>query len=73
MTNIRQFSDENLTSFLDEKADYELQQAIEAALSEDEDLLRRLRDVSIETDTIKSAFSGLLAGAPSPTMPMSKL
>ncbi|MAI48452.1 MAG: hypothetical protein CBC34_020935 [Hyphomicrobiaceae bacterium TMED74] len=72
MTSIRQFSDEELTSFLDGEADPELQQAIEAALSEDDNLVQRLEDLSIETDTIKSAFSGLLADAPNPPMLMSE-
>lgn len=66
MTSIRQFSDEELTCFLDGEADSELRQAIEVALAEDDTLAQRIERLSIETDTIKSAFSGMLADAPRP-------
>ena len=66
MTSNRQFSDEELTSFLDGEADAELRQAIEVALVEDDNLAQRLESLSIETDTIKSSFSGLLSDAPRP-------
>ncbi len=59
-----QFTDEQLTAYLDGEAADELCTMIDAALDVDEVLGERLADLDIGLDQISAAFDGLLAQAP---------
>jgi len=63
---MRQFSDEDLTAFLDGEADANLSEAIESALIEDGVLSQRLADLHLDKDDLKAAFDDLLETAPQP-------
>lgn len=64
MSAAQQFSDEDLTAFLDGEADAALEVAISQALETDEDLGERLAALDIPMAAITQAFDGLLADAP---------
>ncbi len=68
----REFSDEDLTAYLDGEADTELSASIQAASKTDNELFSRLDEMTIDTVAIRDAFDGLAALAPEmPTLPTS--
>ena len=70
MTLDAQFSDEQLTAYLDGEAGDDLCAQIDVALEEDATLGDRLAGLDIPMDQLGSAFDGLLAEAPAmPDLP----
>lgn len=70
MTAPYEFSDEDLTAFLDGEAGRELEAAISDALETDEALGERLASLDIPVAVIAQAFDGVLSNAPSmPDLP----
>lgn len=61
---MRQFSDEELTAYLDGEADGPLSEAVSKALGEDTSVAKRLSQLEINTLEIKTAFDELLNVAP---------
>ena len=59
-----QFSDEDLTAFLDGEAEASTARAIEAALVRDPELSQRLADLHIDKDALGLGYDDLLAAAP---------
>ncbi|WP_299722352.1 hypothetical protein [uncultured Tateyamaria sp.] len=64
MSTVRDFSDEELTAFLDGEADASLEAEISAALETDEALADRMAGLEIPMAAIAGAFEELLANAP---------
>ncbi len=64
MTDARQFTDEDLTAFLDGEADDALHAAIEAALETDAALAERMAALDLPLAPIVEAYDALLATAP---------
>ncbi|WP_417453654.1 anti-sigma factor family protein [Kiloniella sp.] len=65
MSQKTHFSDEDLTAFLDGEASAELAQKIESALEVDAVLMKRLEDLSIPVDELKTAMQQVTDQAPS--------
>lgn len=66
----REFSDEDLTAHLDGEADVALSKVIVKACETDTGLVKRLDELTIDTDAIMAAFDGLKASAPAmPELP----
>jgi len=63
---MRQFSNEDLTAFLDEEADVDLERDIQTALHTDGALSQRLADLHLDKEELVGAFDELLAEAPEP-------
>lgn len=61
---MREFSDEDLTAYLDGEAEAALRAEIEAALEDDQALAETLRGLSLDKAAIKSSFDAMLAQAP---------
>jgi anti-sigma factor RsiW len=61
---MRQFSDEELTAYLDGEAKPALVTAIDAARAARPELAQRLKDLDVDRDEIADVFHGLLASAP---------
>jgi len=69
--SVRQFSDEDLTAHLDGEADAALSMALVKACETDTDLVKRLDELTIDTDAIMTAFDGLKSSAPAmPELPV---
>ncbi|WP_299287618.1 hypothetical protein [uncultured Tateyamaria sp.] len=66
MSDRTDFSDEDLTAYLDGEADDALHAAIDAALETDEALGDRLAGLDIPMGAIKAAYADLLDNAPAP-------
>jgi anti-sigma factor RsiW len=64
MSNQHQFSDEEITAYLDGEADGELIRSIDAALPTDANLQGRINALSIPIRDIQSAFDGMLKASP---------
>lgn len=64
MNKQRDYTDEELTAFLDGEAQGALSGDIKAALKRDRTLQERLKALDVDKRAVKSAFDGLLAGAP---------
>ena len=64
MTEMRPFTDEDLTAFLDGEADDALRAEIEAALETDAALGARIAELDIPLVPIAEAYTALLATAP---------
>lgn len=60
----REFSDEDLTAHLDGEADAALSMAIIKACENDTDLVKRLDELTIDTEAIMAAFDELKDSAP---------
>ncbi len=63
------FSDEELTAYLDGQFGYTRQAEIESAIKNDRDLQEQIDALSIDKDDIKNAFDGLLSLAPEQEIP----
>lgn len=61
-----EFSDEQLTAYLDGEADSELRRSIDDARTKDANLEQRLQRLGLDADTVKAAFDKLLGNAPAP-------
>ena len=61
---MRQFSDEDLTAFLDGEAEPQLADAIETALLEDAEVSDRMTSLDLDKGELKGAFDALLSVAP---------
>ncbi len=59
-----EFSNEDLTAYLDGEADADLSRAIEDAVAQDPALADRLAQLHLDADQLRQAFDGMLAGAP---------
>lgn len=60
------FTDEQLTAYLDDQLDLATSRDIEAALARDGHLSRRLSELHVDRDAISSAFDALMTQAPAP-------
>jgi len=70
MSDQREFSDEQLTAYLDGETDHIPATEIESALENDAALRARLESLSVDTQEIAEALDGLLAHAPAaPDLP----
>lgn len=70
MSDGRTFSDEELTCYLDGEADAALHAAVDAARVHNGDVKARLEHLTLDEAALKSAFDGLLDGAPAaPELP----
>jgi len=65
-----QFTDQDLTAFLDGEADAEMSCAIQSALAEDGALSERLAELHMDKDALRAAFDEVLTTAPpAPALP----
>lgn len=71
MTQLRSFTDEDLTAYLDGEVDAATNLALATALATDTALQERLESLQISVVTLNKAFGGLLPAAPAlPALPM---
>lgn len=74
MSTRRDFSNEDLTAYLDQEADADLVRALEAALESDLDLANRLESLRFPKDILAAAFNDQLAAAPPmPELPPARI
>ena len=64
MTAHRDYTDEDLTAYLDAESDPATRRQIAAALADDAELRQRLNAMQFPRDAVKSAFDDLLVAAP---------
>ena len=64
MTNVRAFTDEELTAYLDGEADAELHAAVDAALETDPAVAEQLAALDVPLGPIADAYAALLQDAP---------
>ena len=60
----RRLTDEEITAYLDGKAERGVVEAVEAGLVSDDDLVQRVSALDVDRAAIKQAFDRLLPAAP---------